>query len=411
MLLAVVIALIVGGTIGVAGGVAIARRRDDRASAPPTSGAVASAQPVVPPASVDNDDDVGVTLRAAVDQLSLGVVVGDASGRVVYLNQSAAAMRGTHVGLIIDEHVERALATARNGERLDDSVVLHGPPRLTLQLVAEPMPSGFSIATIEDITEQSRIDAMRTDFVANISHELKTPVGAIAVLAEALFGETERDVVDRIAGRMVDEAHRVVAAIDDLLELSRIESGPRVDEVTDLVQIVQTAIARGRVYDEAKGVTVSAFDVGAPVMLRGDSRQLVSAIGNLVENAVKYSEERGVVQVRTRRDEHAIEVMVADNGDGIPERDLDRIFERFYRVDRARSRQTGGTGLGLSIVRHVATNHGGDVLVSSSEGEGSTFVFRLPARLLVEPDPTPSGTVDSAVDDSLSETNIEEQRS
>jgi two-component system sensor histidine kinase SenX3 len=186
-----------------------------------------------------------------------------------------------------------------------------------------------------------------------------------------------------------------VSAIDDLLELSRIEAGPLLDEVVDLDDVVATAVARGRVVDGSKGVTVTSLDGHPSVRLRADSRQLVAALGNLVENAVKYSDDNGVVQVRTRIDDRAIEVMVADHGIGIPARDLERIFERFYRVDRARSRTTGGTGLGLSIVRHVASNHGGEVLVSSQEGEGSTFVLRLPISLVVQ---EPAGGEGSDVD-------------
>ena len=166
-------------------------------------------------------------------------------------------------------------------------------------------------------------------------------------------------------------------------KLSEIESTRPGDEVVDLATVVRSAIARGRVVDGGRGVEISALDIADGLLVHGDERQLVSAVGNLVENAVKYSHEGDVVQVRVRVDDAAVEVMVADQGVGIPRRDLDRVFERFYRVDRARSRDTGGTGLGLAIVRHVATNHGGDVLVSSEEGEGSTFVLRLPASLVV----------------------------
>jgi two-component system sensor histidine kinase SenX3 len=254
---------------------------------------------------------------------------------------------------------------------------------MTLWLTAERTPNGASMATIEDISERVRSDAMRRDFVANISHELKTPVGAIAVLAEALIDESDVEVVRRIAGRMIDESHRAVRAIDDLLELSWIEVAERTDEVVELRGVVQAAIARGRVADGGRGITVTSFDP-VDVCLRADSRQLVSALGNLVENAVKYSHDGGEVQVRTLVSDSAVEIMVVDHGIGIPARDLDRIFERFYRVDKGRSRATGGTGLGLSIVRHVATNHGGEVLVSSREGEGSSFVLRLPAHLVVE---------------------------
>ncbi len=403
MLLTALIALLVGGSIGVV----IGSMRRNGAGGPGVDEANVvdadligrgSAEPPRAAAVEAFVDDVGNTLRAAVDQLALGVVVGDFDGRIVYRNAAAMALHGTHAGVIVEEHVEQVLAVGRSGQRLDDQVVLHGPPSMTFQLIAEPMPSGFSVATIEDISERNRIDAMRTDFVANISHELKTPVGAIAVLAEALFGESEQSVIDRVAGRMVGEAHRAVDAIDDLLELSRIESGPLLDEEVDLADIVAAAIARGRVVDEAKNVTVTPFESSERIVVRCDGRQLVSAIGNLVENAVKYSGVNGVVQVRTRREDRAVEVMVADQGDGIPARDLDRIFERFYRVDRARSRETGGTGLGLSIVRHVASNHGGEVLVSSTEGEGSTFVLRLPSTLLVEPS-VDDGVVDDGVVD------------
>jgi len=385
MIIAIVIALLVGGAIGAAmAGWSLRERGGATATSSESPESTTSSTSPTPIARPISADDIGNTLRAAVDQLALGVVVGDAAGRVVYRNAAATAMHGTHVGVIIEDHVDQVLATARAGGHVDDEFVLHGPPPMTLQLIAEPMPNGFSVATIEDVSERNRMDAMRTDFVANISHELKTPVGAIAVLAEALAGESDQAIIDRVSGRMVDESHRAVAAIDDLLELARIESAPRLDEAVELADIVESAIIRGRVVDEAKNVEVAAFDSGEPIVVRCDSRQLVSAIGNLVENAVKYSGPDGIVQVRTRRDDQAIEVMVADQGDGIPNRDLDRIFERFYRVDRARSRSTGGTGLGLSIVRHVASNHGGEVLVSSTEGEGSTFVLRLPASLLVE---------------------------
>ncbi len=365
---AIVISLLVGGLIGVL----IGRRR---ASAPVA--AVTAAPPTPTPV-----DDLGLVLRTAADELELGVIVSAADGSIIYRNRAASAMHGTHVGIIVEDQVECALEAAREGQRADELVDLHGPPRVALRLVAEPMPSGYAVATVEDVSERSRINMMRTDFVANISHELKTPVGAIAVLAEALFGEDDREVIDRVAGRMVDEATRAVKAIDDLLELSRIEAGPLLEETVDLDDVVKAAIARGRVVDQGKGVTVTAFDGQDPVRLRADGRQLIAALGNLVENAVKYSDDGGAVQVRTRVDERAIEIMVADHGIGIPARDLDRIFERFYRVDRARSRQTGGTGLGLSIANHVATNHGGEIRVSSQEGEGSTFVLRLPASLI-----------------------------
>jgi two-component system sensor histidine kinase SenX3 len=331
-------------------------------------------------------DEVAGTLREAVEHLEIGVLVADGSGQIAYRNAAAQSYRGTHVGILIDDHVARVVAATQANGPTSELVELQGPPKLWLEISGEPVPSGGAVVAIRDVSERVRTDAMRTDFVTNISHELKTPVGAVAVLAEALIDESDPAVVQRLSDHLVDEAHRAVRTIDDLLKLSEIESRRPGDEIVDLSAVVQAAIARGRTVDAGRGVEITLLDMPADLLVRGDELQLASAIGNLVENAVKYSHAGGGVQVRVRVDDAAVEVMVADQGVGIPARDLDRVFERFYRVDKARSRETGGTGLGLSIVRHVATNHGGEVLVSSQEGEGSTFVLRLPASLVVTPD-------------------------
>jgi two-component system, OmpR family, sensor histidine kinase SenX3 len=338
-------------------------------------------------ASVADDvvdrDDIALRLTEAVDHLEIGVVIASASGGVIYRNAAAQSSRGTHVGLVLDDHLAAILARTRDGERVRRVIELHGPPRSWVEVAADPMPDGGAVATIRDVSERMRTEAMRTDFVTNISHELKTPVGAVAVLAEALIDETEPDIVHRLADHLVEESHRAVRTIDDLLKLSQIESTRPGDTAVDLISVVRNAVSRGRAVDAGRGVQITVLDMPDEFWIRGDELQLMSAVGNLVENAVKYSHPGDVVQVRTRVDDVAVEVMVADQGVGIPSRDLDRIFERFYRVDKARSRETGGTGLGLSIVRHVATNHGGEVLVSSQEGEGSTFVLRLPASLIL----------------------------
>jgi len=355
-----------------------------------------------PPAQSDADE-VPDLLSSAVDHIEIGVVVATPANRIVYRNAAASVHQGTHIGVLVDDHVTAIIDEARSGRRAARVVELHGPPKTWLSLSADPIPGGGVVATIQDVTERVRTDAMRTDFVTNISHELKTPVGAVAVLAEALIDESDPAVVTRLAGHLVEEAHRAVRTIDDLLKLSQIESTRPGDTVVNLTGVVNTAITRGRAVDGGRGVQITTFDPGGDIWMRGDERQLVSAVGNLVENAVKYSRAGDVVQVRTRVDDNAVEIMVADQGVGIPARDLDRVFERFYRVDKARSRETGGTGLGLSIVRHVATNHGGEVLVSSQEGEGSTFVLRFPAGLL-EPGPrrddiaaaAPAGDADDA---------------
>jgi two-component system sensor histidine kinase SenX3 len=232
---------------------------------------------------------------------------------------------------------------------------------------------------IEDITERYLVDAVRTDFVANISHELKTPVGALAVLAEALSQEDDLDIIHRLSEKMVDEAIRVGRTIDDLLELSRIEfGGEAVKDEVDAEAIISESISRVSPLASTHAIKVAMIELATPLKVVGDRRQLVSAIGNLVENAVKYSEAGSAVEVTARADGDWVEFTVKDFGLGIPSRDLDRVFERFYRVDRARSRDTGGTGLGLAIVRHVANNHGGDVSVTSIEGEGSTFALKIP---------------------------------
>jgi two-component system sensor histidine kinase SenX3 len=330
-----------------------------------------------------DESDVHSLLVSAVDHLEIGVVVASEADRIVYRNLAAAAFTGTHIGVLVEDHLAAIIGEAQSGRRVARTIELHGPPKTWFALTADPTPGGGAVATILDVSERVRTDAMRTDFVTNVSHELKTPVGAVAVLAEALIDEQDPEIVHRLAGHLVEESHRAVRTIDDLLKLSQIESSRPGDTVVDLAAVVRNAVARGRAVDAGRGVEITTLDIPDELRIRGDELQLISAVGNLVENAVKYSLPGDSVQVRTRVDDVAVEVMVADQGIGIPTRDLDRIFERFYRVDKARSRETGGTGLGLSIVRHVATNHGGEVLVSSQEGEGSTFVLRLPATVVL----------------------------
>jgi two-component system, OmpR family, sensor histidine kinase SenX3 len=334
------------------------------------------------------------------DRLALGVVVAGTSGRVHYRNSAAGVFAGTHAGLLVDDTVERLLARALEGHEERQNLELYGPPRVAVVVTASPLPGGGAMVTLEDVSERRRVDAVRTDFVANISHELKTPVGALAVLAETLADSSADDIdaelVRRVAGRMVDESHRVARTIDDLMELSRIELGEEpIRDLVDVIDVVDGAIERVRPLAERRRIDVTTLELPRDVRVSGDRRQLVSALGNLVENAVKYSESGSAVQVRVRVEGPFAELMVADNGIGIPATDHDRIFERFYRVDKARSRDTGGTGLGLSIVRHVATNHGGEVLVSSREGEGSTFVLRIPTATVPEPSSDVQGTVNT----------------
>ncbi|MFZ8968348.1 MAG: sensor histidine kinase, partial [Ilumatobacteraceae bacterium] len=321
-------------------------------------------------------------------------------GDETYRNDRARALRRTHSGVLIDEAVERHVGRALNGADTAEVIDFYGPPRQTVSVSCHRLPDGGVVAFIDDVTERRRIDTMRTDFVANISHELKTPVGAIAVLADALVDEDDPEVMARMVSRMVAEAERAARTIDDLLELSEIELSSPTDRVPlEPVDVLRAAADRLGQAAEQRSITID-IDAAVPdLVVVGDPRQLSSALGNLVDNAVKYSDDGARVRLRARTNDDWVELVVADDGVGIPERDLERIFERFYRVDKARSRGTGGTGLGLAIVRHVANNHGGDVLVHSTEGEGSTFVLRLPGAPR-----NPADTPDESVNDVLDPT-------
>lgn len=316
-------------------------------------------------------------LREVLDAVPVGLVLADQRGKPIL--HTPAARIGGHGDVLVGEALESILAAAARGDTGQRRLELVGPPPKVLQIRGIPLAGGGALAVIDDLTERARLDAVRTDFVANISHELKTPVGAMAVLAETIADHDDLDVMRSLAERMVMEAHRASSTIDDLLELSRIElGGEAAREVVDVGLVMAEAVHRTRLAAERRGITIRVDDPHPPKAI-GDSRQLVSALANLLDNAVKYSNDGGTVTISVSAVGQWIDLAVADRGVGIPSRDLDRIFERFYRVDRARSRDTGGTGLGLAIVRHVATNHGGEVRVQSHEGEGSVFTLRIPA--------------------------------
>lgn len=315
-----------------------------------------------------------------VDESRTAVYVAANSGGIIYRNRVAdEALEQGVGGILLEEAVEQNLRSALSGGVTKQLLELHGPPRQLLSITANPLPSGGAVARVEDVTERYLIDSVRTDFVANISHELKTPVGALSVLAEAISQTDDAETVRRLAERMIAESTRVARTIEDLLELSRIELGSSESrERVEISSAVGEAVDRARPLADSKQIhiDVKASDRGTYVMAK--RRELVSALGNLVENAVKYSDDRGRVEISVSGESDKVSIQVSDHGPGIPNQDLDRIFERFYRVDRARSRDTGGTGLGLAIVRHVASNHGGEVSVASVEGEGSTFTFTIP---------------------------------
>jgi two-component system sensor histidine kinase SenX3 len=237
-----------------------------------------------------------------------------------------------------------------------------------------------AVAFVRDVSNTHRVESVRRDFVANVSHELKTPIGALALLAETIAtGGDDPGVMTQLAERVVKEADRLGHIVDDLLDLSLIEAQENpTREPLPVPLLIGEAVDQVRPAADVASVPLSITPPIPDVELVCDRRQLLSALVNLLENAVKYSDPGAPVEVGATLQRGRVRITVRDHGIGIPKRDLERIFERFYRVDRARSRQTGGTGLGLSIVRHVAQAHGGDVTVDSVEGEGSTFALHLP---------------------------------
>jgi two-component system sensor histidine kinase SenX3 len=225
-----------------------------------------------------------------------------------------------------------------------------------------------------------RLDSIRRDFVANISHELKTPIGALSILSEAVLGAADDpDAIVRFATRMQAESKRLSDLVQEIINLSRLQDDDPLKnaKVFDLNEVILNAIDQSELNAAARNIEI-VYSEKDPVHIKGDYGQVTMAVSNLIENAINYSPEGTRVAVALRVNDGLVEVSVTDQGIGIPEKDLERIFERFYRVDPARSRATGGTGLGLSIVKHVATNHGGDVSVWSIEDAGSTFTIRFP---------------------------------
>jgi two-component system, OmpR family, sensor histidine kinase SenX3 len=236
------------------------------------------------------------------------------------------------------------------------------------------------LVLLSDESEADRVHEVRRDFVANISHELKTPIGALSLLSEAvLSAKDEPAAVEKFASRMQQEAKRLTGLVQEIINLSRLQdSDPlQVAEPLLLSDLIAEAVDQSQTTSAARKIGISVSSV-VPATVFGDRDQLLMAINNLIENAINYSPENTKVSVSTSIEDAIVTISVADQGIGIPEADLERIFERFYRVDPARSRETGGTGLGLSIVKHVAAKHGGEITVWSSQNVGSTFALRLP---------------------------------
>jgi len=260
-----------------------------------------------------------------------------------------------------------------------------------------PLGDGYTVVEAEDTSEAVRLEATRRDFVANVSHELKTPVGAVGLLAEAVLDAADDPVeVHRFASKILKESTRLAALVTELIALSRLTGAERLPELAavEIDDVVRDALARCRLSAEAAGIEI-AVDAPSGLTVDGDRTLLVTALSNLVENAIAYSPREASVSVSRRRTGDWVEIAVTDRGIGIAPEHQTRVFERFFRVDPARSRATGGTGLGLAIVKHVLANHGGEVRLWSSRGTGSTFTMRLPARGAVPHDQRTGRTLDA----------------
>ena len=318
---------------------------------------------VLPSASLVVSAD-GVVLRASARSQALGLV-------------SRSLVTVPEISRLIEK-------VALDGEAREQEMRVRRPPLgrelLELRVRIAPLGPGAILVLIDDLAEERRVDAVRRDFVANVSHELKTPVGALSLLAEAVLASSEDPgQVRHFAERMQLEAARLSHLVQDVIDLSRLQGDdPHTHaEIVDVDDLVDRSIDEVRTVATASSVD---FIVGTSTRasIYGDRGQLQTAIRNLLANAVAYSPEGTRVAIEARVTGSMVEIMVKDQGIGIPSNDLDRIFERFYRVDPARSRVTGGTGLGLSIVKHVCQNHGGECTAWSEVGVGSTFTLRLP---------------------------------
>jgi two-component system sensor histidine kinase SenX3 len=316
---------------------------------------------------------------------SSAVVVGDDD---VVLKASAPAyamglVRST--ALASAELADLVRQVRRDGQIRETELLMDRPGAPARHVTARVAPLGarLVLALVEDRTRERRVEAVRRDFVANVSHELKTPVGAIRLLSEAVHDAADDPAaVKRFSNRMLTESDRLSRLVQQVIELSRLQADDPLEApmVVDLDEVIRVAVDTSAIDADSKRISIVTG--GTPHLeVFGNEEQVTAAVANLVANAVSYSENDGSVLVSTKADDDLVEISVVDQGIGIPAGEIDRIFERFYRVDPARHRSTGGTGLGLSIVKHVAATHGGEVRVWSVEGQGSTFTLTLPRYL------------------------------
>ena len=366
------LALAVGSAIGVGLAPRIAERRSRRAM-----------------------EEGGITvsqmLQHIVSLSRVGIVVVDIHRDVVYTNDRARELGLVRERLLDDRAWAAALHSMATGEDVEIDLSPARTPnpgrsgfsiRGHVRLLTEE-DRRFAVVYVTDQSEHARMEATRRDFVANVSHELKTPVGAMSVLAEALLAATDDpENVARFANKMVTESNRLANMVGELIELSRLQGAeplPELDDV-DVDSVVAEALSRYKVVADNAEIAITT-DAPSGFRVLGDESLLVTAIANLVSNAIAYSPNGSSVSISRRRRGDNVEIAVTDRGIGIARADQERVFERFFRVDKARSRATGGTGLGLAIVKHVAANHNGSIRLWSQQGTGSTFTLSIPAYL------------------------------
>jgi len=328
-------------------------------------------------------------LRSAAERTDVGVLISDAAGEIVYANPAARAVMEGNLGdavaaTRIVSLLERVQAT---GIEEDVDLDLYTPVRRVVRLRAVPIVEGAgaeesdgAVGYIMDLSSIRRVEAMRSDFLTNAGHEMKTPLGALSVLAETIADTDDPETRRRLAERLRSEARRMANVVDDILALADIESIETPFAPVRVGAVVEDAIERVAVLADEVGGRVLATGNGLATIVNGNRNQLVSAIVNLLDNALKHSGSAAdrSVEVDVRRQDDQVSIAVRDHGVGIPAAHLERVFERFYRVDRGRDRTAGGTGLGLAIVNNVARTHGGSISVESVPAEGSVFTMLLP---------------------------------
>lgn len=371
VVLAIIVALLVGALVGW-----LLRRAGERKQRPAQRG----------PTVADLVHEIVATGHN-------GIVLLGEFGDVLLHNNRAAEL-----GVVTDNRVESKARTtaervAETGvtEQVDltpHSTQAGRAPQAVLGEIRK-LVDGFTVIDVADESETVRLEATRRDFVANVSHELKTPVGAMALLAEALLDCTDDpDEVGRFAGKILDESNRLGRLVNELISLSRLQGAERLPEMhtVRVDEVVSESLHRAALAAEAHEISMNT-DEDSGLTVEGDHTLLVTALANLLDNAIAYSPEGSGVSISRRSENGRVEIAVTDRGIGIAREHQERVFERFYRVDKARSRATGGTGLGLAIVKHVAANHGGSVRLWSQQGTGSTFTISIPAAAPKQLDP------------------------